>query len=123
MGIIFLGTPAPNVIHITVSLVANGLVFDSYLGLVRHRFASTSTIHVIIAATLGNLVMAVVGFTAFQAIGTTFPLPFWTFFVLITTLVGTVGAAFGLAVTRRIRSPKVSRRSDSEGGHPAGASS
>lgn len=105
VGIVFLGTPAPNVIHITVSLIANGLVFDGYLGIVRHRYDSTSTIHVVIAATLGNLVMAVVGFTAFQAIGTSSPLPIWTFFVLTTTLAGTVGAAFGLTVARRVRGP------------------
>jgi hypothetical protein len=103
VGLVFLGTPAPNVVHITISLIANGVVFDAYLRVVRLRYDSTSRVHIIIAATLGNLVMAVIGLSAFQATGTSFSLLVWSLFVLGTGALGTLGAAFGLIVVKRVR--------------------
>jgi hypothetical protein len=55
-GLIFLGTPgAPFPIHITASLVGNGLVFDGYLRLLSRRTIPPSKLHMVSAATLGNL--------------------------------------------------------------------
>ncbi len=103
LGLVFLGTPAPNVVHITLSLIANGLVFDVYLRMARFRFDSVSRVHILIAATLGNLVMAVIGLSAFQAAGTSFSILAWSLFVLGTGVLGTLGAGFGLIVVRRVR--------------------
>ncbi len=110
VGLVFLGTPAPNVVHITVSLIANGLVFDVYLRMVKLRYDPASRVHIIIAATLGNLVMAVIGLTAFQATGTSFSLLAWSLFVLGTGALGTLGAAFGLIVVKRVRVSPMSIR-------------
>lgn len=108
VGLVFLGTPAPNVVHITISLVANGLVFDVYLRMVKLRYDTVPRAHIIVAATLGNLVMAVIGLSAFQATGTTFSVLAWSLFVLGTGLTGTLGAAFGLIVARRVRTSPTS---------------
>jgi hypothetical protein len=103
-GLVFLGTPgAPFPLHITASLIANGLVFDTYLRLMNRRTTPPTRWNIVTAATLGNLVMAVVGLSALQAVGSTWPYYVWAGFVLIGGLMGTVGASFGLTVVRRIR--------------------
>ena len=103
-GLVFLGTPgAPFPLHITASLIANGLAFDVYLRLMNRRTTPPTRWHIVTAATLGNLVMAVVGLSALQAVGSTWPYYVWAGFVLIGGLMGAIGALFGLAVVRRIR--------------------
>jgi hypothetical protein len=102
-GIIFLGTPgAPFPLHITVSLIGNGLVFDAYLRLMNRRTTPPTRLHTITAATLGNLVMAVIGLSALQTVGTVLPVYLWVVFVAVGGLMGALGSLFGLTIVRRI---------------------
>ena len=52
-GLVFLGTPgAPFPLHITASLIANGLAFDMYLRLMNRRTTPPTRWHIVTAATL-----------------------------------------------------------------------
>ncbi len=102
-GVIFLGTPAPFALHIAASIIANGLVFDLYLRLMNRRTTPPSRVHVVTGATIGNLVMAIVGLSALQAVGTILPWYIWAAAIVIDTLVGGLGALFGIAIVRRLR--------------------
>ncbi len=120
-GIIFLGTPAPFAVHIAGSLVANGLVFDIYLRLMNRRTTPPSRFHVTSGAILGNLVMAIVGLSALQAVGTILPWYIWAGAIAADSLVGGLGALFGIAVVRRIRvSTRIGPRSLSIENSPIG---
>ncbi len=111
-GLVFLGTPgAPFPLHITASLIANGLVFDAYLQLMNRRTIPPSKRQIVTAAVLGNLVMATVGLSALQAVGTVLPEYLWGVLVATSGLVGALGAVLGLAVVRRILVPVRSKRS------------
>jgi hypothetical protein len=108
-GVIFLGTPgAPAPWHITLALIGNGLVFDGYLRLMSRKTIPPSKWHMVGAASLGNLVMAIVGLSALQATSlqtNTQPLPLlpWAGLVVVTGFLGAAGALFGIAVVRRLR--------------------
>src|SRR5713101_7472757 len=105
-GLVFLGTPgAPFPLHITASLIGNGLVFDAYLLLMNRRTTPPSKPQIVTAATLGNLVMATVGLSALQVVGTVLPEYLWAVLVANSGLVGALGAVLGLAVVRRILVP------------------
>lgn len=103
-GLVFLGTPAPFPPHIAASLVSNGLVFDLYLG-ITNRTNPFLRRHIIVAAALGNFVMAVVGLATFQASGLVLPIQVWVLALVLDTLLGGFGALFGLKVAKRIRAP------------------
>ena len=102
-GIIFLGTPAPFALHIAASLIANGLVFDIYVRLMNRRTTPPSRLQVIMGATLGNFVMAIVGLSALQAVGASLPWYIWAVAIVGDSFVGGLGAVFGIAVVRRLR--------------------
>ncbi len=101
-GLVFFGTPAPAAQHIAASLTANGIVFDLYLK-ATNGFNSISRTHILIAAALGNLAMAIVGLLALQASGLKLPAAVWGIAIVGDPLVGIAGALFGLSVSRRIR--------------------
>ncbi len=103
-GLVFLGTPGTLAIHITVALVTNGLVFDLYLRLTRSGIDHASRTDIVVAATLGNLVMAAITFATLQLVGLlTLSLPLVVVFVIVDGLLGVAGAIFGLGVVGRVR--------------------
>ena len=102
-GLIFLGTPgAPFPAHITISLVANGLVFDLYVRLTGPESSRYGITHLVVAGTLGNLVMAVVGLIVLQAVGIPSLLDVWILALVGDTIVGALGAFLGTIVVRRV---------------------
>lgn len=102
-GLIFLGTPAPFPLHITISLIANGLVFDLYLQRSSKSLLDPSRRDLVIAGTLGNLVMAPVGLLILQAAGLASSIDVWVIALVGDTIVGGVGAFFGAVVVDRVR--------------------
>lgn len=101
-GIIFFGTPAPAAQHIAASLAANGVVFDLYVK-ATNSLSSLSRTHILVAAALGNLAMAIVGLLALQASGLQLLSIVWAIAIITDPLVGVAGAFFGLRLAQRIR--------------------
>src|SRR5437867_932424 len=96
-GLIFLGTPgAPAPYHITAALIGNGVVFDVYLRLMNRRTTPPTRLHIVSAAILGNLVMAIIGLSALQLVGPPLPVYLWEILVVANALLGAVGALFGI---------------------------
>ncbi len=79
-------------------------MFDVYLRLMNRRTTPPSRLHVISGATLGNLVMAIVGLSALLAAGTALPWYIWAVAIVVDSLAGGLGAMFGIAVIRRYES-------------------
>lgn len=110
-GLIFLGTPGTLSVHITVALVTNGLVFDLYLRLRRSGIDHVSRRDIVIAGTLGNLVMAAITFAALRILGLlSLPLLWVVVFVIVDGLLGVAGTLFGLGVVGRVRGISQRRR-------------
>ncbi len=110
-GLIFLGTPAPFAPHIAASLVANGFVFDLFLRMVKSDPQSYSRNTIIAAATVGNLVMAVVGLALLQVAGAIpASITIWAVALIGDSLVGAAGALLGLSIARRVRGASIARR-------------
>lgn len=102
-GLVFFAIPgAPFPLHIATALISNALVFDFYLKTAGSRPVSPRNIA--LAAAAGSFVMAVATLALLQILGAPIPLVVWVLFPPIDTLVGWVGARFGLVVARRIRS-------------------
>ena len=101
-GLILFGSPAPAAQHIAASLIANGLFFDLYLR-ATSRSNPVSRTHIITAAAIGNLVMAIVGLLTFQASGLPIASEAWPIALIGDPLIGAAGALFGLSVVRRIQ--------------------
>lgn len=102
-GLLFLGTPsAPFPLHITISLIANGLVFDSYLRLRGLKTDEHLRNNLVIAGALGNFVMVPVGLGILQVVGTpTLPI-MWAILLVGNTVLGALGALFGSIVIARL---------------------
>ncbi len=109
-GFIFLGTPAPFAAHITISLIANGLVFDLYVRLTGAESRRYGTGHMVMAGALGNFVMALVGLILLQAVGVASPFIVWVIAVVGDTVVGALGAFLGTIVVRRVGDRVSSRK-------------
>lgn len=101
-GLVFFAIPgAPFPLHIATALISNALVFDFYLKTA--GFKPLSPRHIALAAAAGSFVMAVATLALLQILGTAIPLVVWVLAPPIDTLVGWVGARFGLVVARRIK--------------------
>jgi len=101
-GVVFFAIPgAPFPLHIATALISNAIVFDLYLKTAGAK--SVSPRHIALAAAAGSFVMAVATLALLQTLGTAIPLAFWLLAPPIDTLVGWVGARFGLVVARRIK--------------------
>ena len=102
-GLIFLGTPsAPFPAHITLSLIANGLVFDLYLKLRHFEKDHDLRNNLVIAGALGNFVMVPVGLGSLQAFGISTPSVLWAISLVGNTVVGALGALLGSIVITRL---------------------
>ena len=101
-GVVFFLIPgAPFPLHIVTALISNALVFEFYLRTA--GFKPVSSRHIALAASAGSFVMAVATLSVLQIVGIPVPLAFWLLAPPVDTLVGYVGARFGLVVARRIR--------------------
>jgi hypothetical protein len=112
IGLIFLGTPsaAGNFSpHITASVIVNGLVFDLYLQHSGDSLLDPSRKHLVIAGTLGNLVMAPTGLLVLQAVGGPSSPVIWAIALIGDTLVGSLGAFFGTIVVERVKGVQARR--------------
>ena len=109
-GLILLGTPsAPFPAHITLSLIANGLVFDSYLRLRDFQKDEDIRNNLVIAGALGNLVMVPVGLGILQLVGISTPPILWAISVVGNTVVGALGALLGSIVITRLGARRIQR--------------
>ena len=108
-GLVFLGTPAPFPLHITVSLIANGLVFDLYLQRSSRSLLDLTRNNLIIAGTLGNLAMAPVGLLVLQAAGLPSSVVTWAIALVGDVIVGAAGAFFGTLIVERVRGVQTRR--------------
>jgi hypothetical protein len=102
-GLVFLGTPAPFPFHITVSLIANGVVFDLYLQHVSNSLLDPTRKHLVLAGSFGNLAMAPVGLLLLQVSGLSSSLDIWGLAIIGDPIVGGAGAFFGATVVERVR--------------------
>lgn len=101
-SLVFFAIPgAPFPLHIATALISNALVFDFYLTTAGSKPVSPR--HIALAAAAGSFVMAVATLALLQTLGTAIPLAVWFLAPPIDTLVGWVGARFGLVVARRIK--------------------
>lgn len=109
-GVIFLGTPAPFAVHIAISLIANGVVFDLYLRLMsKNRLPSPRD--VVAAAGLGNLAMSGSGFVTLGLVGIlALPVAIVVVALVADSLLGVAGALVGLGVVARFRGISQARR-------------
>lgn len=118
IGLLFLyptaGVPASP--HIAISLIANGLVFDLYLRESRTSLYDLSKRRLVVAGSMGNLAMAVVGLLVFQFLGGFFqiqggaPTAFtWALAVVGDTLAGAFGGLFGWIVIERVKGIRTRR--------------
>jgi hypothetical protein len=108
-GLIFLATPgAPFPPHITLSLIANGLVFDLALliMLARSSRPEPSRNQLAVAGSLGSGIMALVALPliAFFDPSAITKLPFsvWPGIILGDAFIGLIGVFFGYLVAKRI---------------------
>ncbi len=110
-GLVFVAIPgAPFPLHIATALISNAVIFDVYL-LFTGGFATISTGRIAAAGAAGSIMMALATLAVLQVIGTPIPLFVWVIFPPIDTVIGWVGARFGLSVARRIRaSAEIVRR-------------
>lgn len=108
-GLVFLGTPAPFPLHITASLIANGLVFDLYLQSSSKSLLDLTRKHLILAGTLGNLAMAPVGLLVLQAAGLPSSVVTWAVALVGDVVVGAAGAFFGTFIVERVRGVQTRR--------------
>ena len=108
-GLIFLGTPAPFPLHITLSLIANGFVFDLFLRLRRFESDEDMRINLVMAGALGNFVMVPVGLGILQAVGTLTPVVVWAISLVGNTVVGALGGLLGSVVIMRLGARRTQR--------------
>lgn len=108
-GLVFLGTPAPFPLHITASLIANGLVFDLYLQRSSKSLLDPTRRDLILAGTLGNLAMVPVGLLVLQVFGVASGLVVWAIALVGDVSVGAVGAFFGALIVERVRGVQTRR--------------
>ncbi len=117
-GLILLGTPAPFPVHTTLSLVAGGIVFDGSLVLMKKRTNASPRTQFVIAGTLGNLALGIVGDLVLLSVGMLplhpfyflDPVSFQILLVVATVVAGALGALFGVTLVRRVRGSPVIER-------------
>jgi len=102
-GLVFLGTPAPFALHITLSLIVNGIVFDLYLQHASSSLLDPTRKHLVLAGVLGNLAMAPAGLLVLQVAGFPSSADVWALALIGDTIVGGAGAFFGATVVERVR--------------------
>ena len=105
IGLLFLYPTAgvPLSPHITISLIVNGLVFDLYLQESKTSLYDLSRRQLVIAATLGNLAMAVAGLLVFQVFSGVQSTYVWALALIGDPLVGVAGGLFGAIVVERVK--------------------
>jgi len=105
-GLIFLATPgAPFPPHITLSLIANGIVFDLALLFMLSRSTGPEPTRnqLAVAGTLGNMVMAITALAALTiTVGVNIPLNIWPAIILADAFIGLIGVFFGYLVAKRL---------------------
>ena len=105
-GLIFLATPgAPFPPHITLSLIANGIVFDLALlaMLSRSTGPEPTRNQLAVAGSLGNMVMAITALAALTTtVGVNIPLNIWPAIILGDAFIGLIGVFFGYLVAKRL---------------------
>jgi len=84
-------------------MIANGIVFDSYLQRRSNSLLDPTRKHLIFAGILGNLAMAPAGLLVLQAAGFPSSLDVWVLALVGDTIVGGAGAFFGATVVERVR--------------------
>lgn len=111
IGLLFLYPTAgvPFSPHITISLIANGLVFDIFLRKSKTSFYDLSGRQLAMAGAFGNFAMAVSGFLVFQAFGRTSALYLWALHLVGDPLVGALGGLFGAIIIERVRGVQTRR--------------
>jgi hypothetical protein len=111
IGLLFLyptaGVPLP--IHIAVSLIANGLVFDLFLRESKTSLYELSRKQLIVAGTLGNFSMAIVGLLVFQVVIGSQAWYVWTVALVGDPIAGALGGFFGWTVIERVRGMRTRR--------------
>ena len=105
IGLLFLyptaGVPVP--IHIGVSLIVNGLVFDLYLRESKTSPYELSRKQLVTAAVLGNFAMAVAGLLVFQLFVAPQAALLWLFKLVADPIAGALGGFFGAIVVERVK--------------------
>ena len=95
--------------HITISLIANGLVFDLYLRQSKTSLYDLSKKQLVTAGALGNFAMAIAGLLVFQIfIGPT-ALYLWVLHLIGDPVVGALGGLFGSAIVERVKGVQTRR--------------
>ena len=111
IGLLFLyptaGVPASP--HITISLIANGLVFDIYLRKSKNSFYDLSRRQLAIAGAFGNLAMAISGFLVFQVLSGPSPWYLWILHVVGDPVVGALGGLSGAVIIERVKGVQTRR--------------
>ena len=98
-----LGAPFPP--HITLSLIANGIVFDLALlaMLSRSTGPEPTRNQLAVAGSLGNMVMAITALAALTTtVGVNIPLNIWPAIILGDAFIGLIGVFFGHLVAKRL---------------------
>lgn len=105
VGLLFLYPTAgvPFSPHITISLIANGIVFDLYLRESRTDPYDTSRRQLVTAGALGNFAMAISGLLAFQVFIGSQAWYYWTLKPIGDTFVGAMGGFFGWIIVERVK--------------------
>lgn len=100
-GPIFLLTPAPFPVHITIAVIVNGFIFDLYLRLGRET-GPYSRRHLLAAGALGSFVMAAIVFSVLTFLGLRIPTFVYGLGLATDTVAAVLGVLLGIVVVRRI---------------------
>ena len=111
IGLLFLYPTAgvPLSPHITLSLIANGIVFDLFLRESKTSLYELSRKQLVAAGTLGNFAMAVVGLLVFQVFSGSQAWYIWTVHLLGDPIAGALGGFFGWIVVERVNGMRTRR--------------
>jgi hypothetical protein len=111
IGLLFLYPTAgvPLSPHITISLIVNGLVFDLFLRESKTSLYELSRRQLVIAGTLGNFAMAIVGLLVFQVFSGSQVWYVWALALVGDPVAGALGGFFGWIVIERVRGMRTRR--------------
>lgn len=111
IGLLFLYPTAgvPLSPHITISLIANGLVFDLFLRESKTSLYDLSKKQLVAAGALGNFAMAIVGLLVFQAFSGSQVWYIWTVALVGDPIAGALGGFFGWIVVERVKGVRTRR--------------
>jgi hypothetical protein len=95
--------------HITLSLIANGIVFDLSLLESKASLYELSKRQLVMAGALGNFAMAIVGLLVFQVLSGSQAWYIWTVALVGDPIAGALGGFFGWTVVERVRGMRTRR--------------